>query len=234
MDPTSPQASSECSPGVADAPMARLVTARPEPRNAWVWIWIRPRGVIRAKIDRGSTWGMWGIAYLAGLSRVLQLAMRRNEGRRWSLGEIFGGSAAVAVIVGVGGLWLAAWLLGRIGRSIGGHGSARDLRIALCWASIPKAAWLVSFAVSFAILGDYVFWPRAASLPASPASRYLYFANLFIGLLLLAWSTTIGVLAVGEAHRFSAWRGLVTIVIGAALLLVFSLVFVMPIMAMAK
>ncbi len=177
----------------------REITTAPwtkEPK--FLWVWIRPRGVLRDSLTRGPSRWLWLFPTAAGFLSA-------------SLKTLFNGSAVtnVAVVGAVGALFgylgmvigaAAARLLGRI---VGGVGTPREMRVAGCWTG---AAALVQAAV---------LTPLNAYAPYNPEDTSSVILWSIVRLPLFAWTLIINLLLIAEAHRFSAWRSALAGVIGA-------------------
>lgn len=192
-------------PSASEKPRARLVTVQPEPRNAWLWIWIRPRAVIRAKIDRGPTWGMWGIPIAAGIGAMLDYASGFDAGDHWSTRTIVLFCVTIGALSPIAATWIGSWLFGVVGRNFGGRGTSLDLRIASCWSSIPGLRDGFSFLAAWLIVGPRVFTSDWSSIEAVSWAAPALMGVVVATLVAMAWGLVIAVKAVAEAHRFS-WR----------------------------
>lgn len=210
--------------GAPDAPLARLVTVRPEPRNAWLWIWIRPRGVIRAKIDRGPTGWMWLIAVLAGFGAAIDKAADRSMGDEYSLPMVLVMCAGSGIVLGIPALAVVAWALAALGRAFGGRATNGEMRIALCWSAMPGVVGFVLGLVLLAMYGKHLFTSDMLPDDFPDWKVYVTLALALPGVVLTFWSVFISLKALSEAHKVSVWRGLFIYIVAGAILLVLALI----------
>lgn len=111
----------------------------------------------------------------------------------------------IGALLGLVGLYLGGWLYKVVGRWIKGTGTFTDLKCATGWANYPFLIGNIFNFISYIAVNKQ---PTIAAIFA------------FIALILLIWGFIISLKLIGEAHRFSAWRAL------GSIILVFLLVFI--------
>src|SRR5699024_651804 len=102
-----------------------------------------------------------------------------------------------------------AGLIGMIGRGLGGNGSNEDIRIAVALAMIPTFVSAI-----FTLLSLIAYKIGQVELEMMLA---------FVGMFFSIWAIFTYVKSIAEAHRFSAWLSLATLLL---MLLVLSLIFI--------
>ena len=178
----------------------------------WVTIWTSPRATIRRIVDTDPGKFAVGIAWVAGALGALDFeisAQRTQTGgavmARWldSIGAL--GFAAFACILGLFGVAML-FFLGRpyrwSGEILGGTAQSVEVRAAIAWAQVP-AIYITVLGVVAAII--------ASPEPAPTAPFPLW--SLVRGILGV-WALVISLKTLAEVHRFSAWRGLGTVLLG--------------------
>lgn len=123
----------------------------------------------------------------------------------------------LAMIIGIGLIWvallfLAALLVTYTGRAFGGTGTARDVRAALAWATVP-AVWSLIYRIPFALyqsrlpLGPNVSEREMilSSMEAGGCSAAVIF--LALQLIFFVWCVVIAAATVAEAHRVPIEKG---------------------------
>ncbi|WP_425395813.1 Yip1 family protein [Aeoliella sp.] len=193
------------------------VTRTDEVLNPWISMWTQPRATVRQQLDTDPWRHVLLVAALAGVSgqsaNSLAAFPPSIELRAAALLGLMVGGAIMTLIW----IFILGWVVGMTGRMIGGVANALECRTALAWSSIPTI-WLMPF---YLCLGVYwvITGPDAIEMQApfgqlggppqptvvTPAwGTALMVAAGFVGL----WQIVITCKAVGEAHQFSAWRGL--------------------------
>ncbi|HSF94107.1 MAG TPA: YIP1 family protein [Thermohalobaculum sp.] len=172
--------------------------------------WADLRRAMRGELDRQPTEGrLLFYAMLSGLIwSVGELMLVRYSPASAALPEeeFLGNAAAIlggALFVRTLALYLAAAVAHAIARGLGGGGSWRDSRAAMFWAVLVAAPAMVAAALLALMLADT---PRSAGAISDT-----------LGSLAFAW---VAAACIAEAHGFaSTWRGLVVVVIMAAMVL---------------
>jgi hypothetical protein len=191
-----------------------------QPLNPWLWIWIRPRAVLRQILDTDPTRFVLPIAMIVGFVEVLDGASAGSLGDRVSLTTIF----LIALIGGpIGGLlsvYLYGWLVGVTGRWFGGSGQTADLRAAIAWGSVPGLWLALLWIPQLALFGKEMFTEETPKLDeASPALASVFMGLAALELVGAVWSLVVLCKTVAEAHRFSAWLGLAAMFVAGLMIL---------------
>lgn len=108
-------------------------------------LWYKPKQTMQGLIESGR-WHATALAVAVGFGLVQSVPLYLMPDSRGVPVLVLGG------LVGLGGLYLFAWLLRNFGRWFGGQGTLRDVRTALGCSLLP---WLLLFAVFFALLQFY-------------------------------------------------------------------------------
>lgn len=180
-------------------------------------VWVQPRATIRKIVEADPNRFVVGIAWVAGALAALNFEVELNNGQLpasmplatmiSSLGSI--GLAVFAFALGLLGV-AAVYGLGRLyrwsGHILGGSAQTAEVRAAVAWAQVP-AIYIVAIGALVAIL--------RAETPADSATAARPFSLWGVTRLILSlWAFVVSLKMLGEVHRFSAWRGLGTIVLG--------------------
>lgn len=182
------------------------------PASPLLTVLTRPRPTVRELLDGETRRLVLPLVALAGVSTtVLRL------GAPWVRTAPTADLVWRALVLGpLGSLlwfWVVAGALHWTGGWLGGHGSKRDLRLALAWGTMPLILCL-----PLALLRCWALAPS----PAAPATLQLLASAVGgIGLACHAWSVGLQGQAVAEAQGFrSAWRGLANLALATAVILV--------------
>jgi hypothetical protein len=178
-------------------------------------MWFAPRRTLRAILDSGDRRAVLPLAALLGISQALDQAANHDLGARAGLPAILAAGIAVGAVAGPLVLLVAGSVLRWTGSWLGGRGSAADVRAALAWGQVPAVSALPLWIPVLLAGGREVF--RAEPDLAASAALTVLLCGLALAAAAL-WGAATSVLCVAEAHRFSAWRGLGSVLLGILLL----------------
>jgi hypothetical protein len=214
------------------------ITRPGELLNPWISMWTRPRETVRQQLETDPAKFVLLLAILGGISGAYDEAKFASDDMAYRIGE-FAGLTIFGGIVGVFYLFFMGWLAAVVGRGLGGVAYAAQVRTALAWSYIPSV-WLLpltaGIALSIAVLGPEVVYGAFVG----EAREDFDFAALplwlmaigAVGLITLVWQIVITCKAVGEAHQFSAWRGLGTLLLAGVVVVGAVMALVLPVIAL--
>ena len=126
--------------------------------NPWWRIWVQPRQTIRWIVDTDPKLHFWPLAVFYGIVRAMDLGILTGVGDQFSPAGVAGFLALVGPLAGIAGVYLAASLLGLVGRSLGGKADAVEIRAVLVWAAMPMSVLtFLALIPYFVMLGPRVF-----------------------------------------------------------------------------
>ncbi|TSB47669.1 YIP1 family protein [Alkalicoccobacillus porphyridii] len=205
---------------------------RSEQLNPWLYIWIKPRAVIRQELEKSDRERHFILlALLIGIPTLFTSYELNHFDVNY--GFIIGISLIVGPIASLIMLYLSSWISAVVGRWIGGNGRAADLRVATMrgWM-IPSLATLFISFIDFLLRGDEYFISPAAR--TEPREIVGFIESLSSGMnsilvipyfIVSIWVFVIYLKSIGEAHNFSAWMSLLMTIIIVALIFI-PLVFI--------
>ncbi|OBZ11820.1 hypothetical protein A8L34_15945 [Bacillus sp. FJAT-27264] len=196
----------------------------------WLSVWTAPRRTIRGFLDSGNPRrNMIWLSMAAGFLSALGRASSKNLGDAMSLPTIFLMSIPAGIVGGLFTLYVGSFLLKIIGGWLGGQGSRAELQTALARGLFMPAVLLgLMWVPELLFLGKEMFTSEMPSLESNMAALLVYFICVVLELVFGVWSFIITMKAIGEAHRFSAWKALLSSVMPILILLVlFFLVMLM-------
>jgi Yip1 domain len=197
----------------------RIITRVPVARlNPWWSMWIYPRATTRQILNRDSMRMVPLFAAIYGVSVTLDHASLRGvpeEMPPWGvliLALLFGPLMG-QVVVYVGGA-----IVGAIGRRLGGVGTRQEVQIALAWSYLPNLEMLLLWVPWLALFGHETFRNSSPTFDAwSDAQPYvvlpLVFLLLAVSIAAAVWTFIIRLKCIAEAHQFSAWRSLASLLV---------------------
>jgi hypothetical protein len=205
---------SEPPPVVTPPPLVPPLHAGPvEPLDPWISIWTRPRATLRQILDGDSRRSVFRLAALGGIAGALKLATASGFGGTHPAAVTLAVAVSGGALGGILSLFVFTSLVRVAGRWLGGRGGTLEVMAALAWANVPSIWGLLLWLPRTALLGQEMFQSVPPGIEGNPP------ATLFFGLLELAqalagfWGFLITLKCIGEAHRFSAWRALGTLVL---------------------
>ena len=196
-----------------------------EELNLWTSIWIKPRETVRYAIDTKPMKFAIILALIAGVFDVLNAASQNDLGDSMSVLTIFVLAVVVGPLLGLVGWWIASGITTIVGKWLGGTGTFADLKMAIAISYIPIILGGVLWIPNLLILGEVLF---IEVFDVSAGQIIWLFISGFIGIVLGVWSFIITVKAIAEAHRFSGWRGLWTVVIPSILIVLIVVIIMLP------
>ncbi len=188
--------------------------------NPWFTMWLHPRATTREILDTDPARLVIALAMFGGVLNALDQASIKSLGDELSVPMIFALAIPVGMVAGVIALYLGAALIRWTGSWLGGQASAGEVRAALAWGHLPVYFAAVLWLPYLGFFGNEIFMSEMPSVQARP---WLVLVLLNLAVLekgLAVWGLVTLVLAVAEAHRFSGWRSLGSIVMAVLVLIV--------------
>jgi hypothetical protein len=183
--------------------------------NPWLKLWTKPRGTLRAILATDPKGVIIWLAIIAGVLSALSFAIvswhppKESSYRLWLLlAMVIGGG-----IIGIIHLYFVSWLLQLTGSWIGGKGNFIEVKCAVGWSNYPFI--LADIFAILSVLSTHLIGLKAL------------FALL--NLIAAVWGLIIFMKLIGEAHQFSAWKGVCAVLI--ALVLIFVLLMLIALLA---
>lgn len=185
---------------------------------------VLPRTEMRRILDAGPAGTLFPLVLLASASGFFKdfnapAVAERLPVETWLLPVIVVLFVLVMALVGAGLLWLLAWGATWIGRLLDGTGERGQVHLALAWGLAP-VIWALLYRLPLSLMGV----GNRTNLEIG-GSRFRFDPGLFsrgcgvallfalVDLAILGWYLTVASRTLAEAHRFSAWRGLGTLLI---------------------
>lgn len=203
----------------------------PEGLAPWLSVWVRTRETIRQFLDSSNpTRNMIVIALLAGIVSALNQASSRGYLDNSSLGSLIFVVIAGGMIGGLVSLYFLSVVLQWTGGWLGGTGTSAELRVAITRGiNVPAIMVGILWIPEILLFGQELFTTEMPRVNASPLLTGLYYFLIVIEGILGVWSIFIALKAIGEAHQFSAWKALWSVII-PGIILVF-IIFIIVIIA---
>jgi len=156
------------------------------------------------------------LAVLSGIVQALDNVSKRGVSDRYPLLGLLAVCLIGGAIGGIVSLYVGGLVFHWSGRLFGGKAYPEYVRTALAWGSIPDVVLLILYVPLIAVFGQNWFDGSVAWLDQTLIAIPLSLALVFIGLIALVYKLLLLIQCLAEVHGISAWRGLGTLVVGAA------------------
>jgi hypothetical protein len=182
--------------------------------NPWARIWTQPRKTMRYILNTNPKRVIIWLAIISGILGVISLVFMglkpfKNISHHIPLLIV---AIIIGAILGVISLYFSGWLLKLTGSWIGGKGNFTEVKSAVGWSYYPA---IISHIFSILQLLSSFRWLQVIfSMIASGIGVWSFF--IYLGLI-------------GEAHKFSTWKGFLTILIAFVLVVLVLIVITLPI-----
>lgn len=185
---------------------------------------IHPRPVMRRLLEGRGHRFVPLLVLLAICSSVLSDTSRAEMTDALETGPVGPIVAAVivlSIVIMILLFYALAWVAVLAGRMLEGEGNYRDVRTALAWGLAPIVVALVYRLPVFLLKGpdERTRVTLTEGLAFSVEGMQTCGPMLLLGfmeVLVLVWFVTVASNTLGEAHRFSSWRGLATLLLTLA------------------
>ena len=183
-------------------------------------IWLRPRATIRAIVDTNPYRFVWILACISGIYQLLDNYVKREAGDTLGLTAIVVFALVLGPIGGVVTLHMAGFLFRVTGGMFGGNASGEEVRAALAWSSVPDSILLLLYIPYIFVLGREGFMSVELGGEFTGLQWIALLLIGVVGLPLTIWKAFISVMTMAEVHRFAWWKGLLTYLVGFAIVFI--------------
>jgi hypothetical protein len=168
--------------------------------NALQEVWIRPRKVFRDLADKPIGILDYLLSGVQGMVIVLALGRASNLGAKTGVAEILLRAATQGMLIGIGIIWIQAWIYTWMGRRVGGAATRAQVLHVLAYGSVPMVGSLTIWFLAALLLGNHAF----IETPGAETETFETLLNAIqigaFGLLSL-WSIVLQIMGLSEVHR---------------------------------
>lgn len=184
------------------------------PFNPWLSIWLAPRRTIRRICLESPTKHVLLLSALSGITQVFDNASFRSIGDNLPLASIVGMALVAGPIAGFLSLYIGAFVIGLVGRMLGGQATSTELRAAMAWAAVPGVMTLLLLVPQIALIGNEVFSTDTPILDENMGIA-MAFGMLGVAEVIVAiWGIFTYCNTVAEVQGFSsAWMGFLNLLL---------------------
>lgn len=201
----------------------------PSGLSPWLGVWIHPRLVTRDFMYSSRPLrSALLLAIIASMFSALNTASTRSLGDEFSTLGLILSILVSGLVSGLLTYYVGSWLLKLVGGWLGGEGSIKDMRVVVGRISGMLGIMIgLLWVPELLIAGRENFTSLTPNLDSSAIRTMLYLGFVVLEGILGFWAFVLILHAVGEAHRFSAWRALLMcIILGVVLILIVVVVVV--------
>ena len=198
--------------------------------NPFTAIWTRPRETVRYVIEEKQTSFIIILLILTGFAGGLSGAS--SEEQVFSAATVIFGSLFLGPLVVFVGSAIASGIYFLLGKLFGGVGTYTEMFRAIVTSGIPQI-WLLPMWLIWLLASPATFYTESDPLLAEPETGLgmaVGFVLLAVAFVVVVWTFVVQCKAVGEAQRFSAWRGFFVVVIPSFLIGVVVIFFLVAIL----
>lgn len=188
--------------------------------NPWLTMWVKPRNTIRWILENKPNEMVIILAMLGGFSQAMDRASSKSLGDGLPFPLLILAAAVIGAISGIISLYLAGAIFKWTGSWIGGKGSFNDVRTAYAWSNVPIIWALILWIPEIALFGQELFTSVTPQIDANPTLKIALVVFALIESIIGIWAFVIFLKSLGEAHGFSAWKALGTVVLSILVLVV--------------
>lgn len=185
-------------------------------------MWVAPRETIREIIQVDPKYRLYLLAGVYGFAAILHIAQSFSLGAHLPWGTILLGALVFSVFVGLIGFGIVGKLLQWTGGWIGGKASFQQIRAALAWANVTNVVNILMWFVLIGGFGGFVFFESFAQSNFIGPALWVAGIAFLVQSITAVWGFVILLKALGEVQGFSAWKGLLNVIIVFALVAIIS------------
>tara|TARA_R110002096_G_scaffold203718_5_gene389040 strand:+ start:150 stop:836 length:687 start_codon:yes stop_codon:yes gene_type:complete len=191
-----------------------------EELNPWTAIWLRPKATIRFILATDPGRAVLALAAISGVAQTLDRAVMKSLGDQLEMPIIFAIAFFVGPLSGIFGLYISGAFLRWTGSMLKGTAESQDVRAAIAWSSVPVVWFLPMWIPQLLLFGKELFTTETPRMDSDPM---LFSALIGIGTVetvIGVWSFVVLLHTLGQAHGFSAWKALGSILIAILIIAV--------------
>lgn len=181
--------------------------------NPWTSIWVKPRDTIRKIVKFNPKYRFAILSFLYGLPMLLHTAQNLDLGETYSVGGIVLVAIVLATFIGMLGITISSALIYWTGKWIGGKAPYINVRAAVSWSNVPAIISIIVWAFLLYTFMSEVFMDGFEQMDFQGAHSSLITVGILAQSVASIWSFIILVKGLGEVQGFSAWKGVLNVLI---------------------
>lgn len=178
-------------------------------------MWIRPKDTIRSIVEKNPKSGFWWLSLLYGINFMFFLSQVFYLAHSLPFWGIIVGSLVLATPVGALLITVYSFLVLWLGKLIKGNADFMQVRAAVSWSVVTNIVNVVVWVIYIIMFGSMVFLPSFNVMHFTGAASVIITICGWATLIAAIWSIVILVQGLGEVQGFSAWMGLLNVVLAS-------------------
>lgn len=177
--------------------------------NPWFSMWTKPRATIQQIVDTDPKHLVLVLAAAFGFNVMLGLGVGLKDDIDLLWPEILFGAAIFGPIYGIFILYIFfGWIVYETGKWINGKASPQNIRAAVAWSYVPVIWMMILWLPKLALLDQET--SIAGAMRTIPLLSLFAIIDTAVGI----WGLVIFTKCVGQVQGFSAWKALLSMVLG--------------------
>ncbi len=189
--------------------------------NPWTRIWTHPRETIRKIVEFNPKFRFIALSFLHGLPMLFYMAQDMSLGDTFSVPGIILVSIILATFIGMLSITIGSALFLWTGKWIGGQGTYYPIRAAVSWSNVPNLVIVLTWVALILFFKNDLFLASFQKTEFVGNALALYFIVLLVQAVMSIWSLVILIKGIAEVQKFSAWKGLLNVLIPFIMVLFF-------------
>lgn len=181
--------------------------------NPWINIWTKPRDTIKKIVSFNPKYRFLILSFLYGLPMLLHSAQNLNLGESYTAVGIVIVAIVLATFLGMLGITIASALLHWTGKWIGGKADYHKVRAAVSWSNVPNIISIIVWILMIFAFKNQVFLENFDQMHTAGKALGFLRVGAVIEAIAAIWSFIILVKGLGQVQGFSAWKGILNVLI---------------------
>ncbi|MCH9625664.1 MAG: hypothetical protein S4CHLAM123_08420 [Chlamydiales bacterium] len=181
--------------------------------NPWATIWTKPRDTIKRIVRYNPKHRFVWLSFLYGFPMLLHTAQNLNLGDTYTTAGIVVVALVLGTFAGMLGIVIASGLIYWTGKWIGGKDNYQNVRSAVAWSNVPNIIAVIAWAVLLYKFQGQLFFEDFEDKNFVGSDMLLVGGATFVQAVISIWSFVILVKGLGEVQGFSAWKGVLNVLI---------------------
>ena len=181
--------------------------------NPWTNIWVKPRDTIKKIVKFNPKYRFVILSFLYGLPMLLHMAQNLDLGERFTTAGIAVAAVVLATFVGMLAITIASGLVYWTGHWIGGESTYFNVRAAVSWSNVPNVVAIIVWFIMIYNFRSQIFMDGFEEMVMSTSASMMINVAMLVQSVIAIWSFIILVKSLGEVQGFSAWKGVLNVLI---------------------
>jgi hypothetical protein len=187
----------------------------------WLRMWVDPRDTIKEIVAKDPKYCFKTLSGFYGFPVLLHFAQTLSLGATHSLGAILIIALVLSPFVGMLGISITSALIFWTGKWIGGKGIFPHIRAAVTWSNVTSVVTSLFWLILVGTFGVNVFYREFPNMPFTGSDAVLVSFIFLLQFIISVWSLVLLCKGLGQVQKFSAWKGLLNVIIPFVLFVIF-------------